>query len=73
MGIEEEYSRATRRYHETGERLGKTPKGHPERAARERGEKRDSKANDFFGKKTMNPDLQKHIANDWLFKGLNGK
>lgn len=37
----------------------------------ENNEKR--KYSDFWGEKTMNPDLQKHIANEWLFKGLNKK
>jgi hypothetical protein len=48
------------------------PEKMAEKKAKENNLKPDKKP-DFWGTKTMNPDLQKHIANEWLFKGLNKK
>jgi hypothetical protein len=48
------------------------PQKMAEKKAKEEG-KAKQKNSDFWGTKTINPDLQKHIANEWLFKGLNKK
>lgn len=48
------------------------PQKMAEKKEREQG-KGKRKNFDFWDVNTTNPDLQKHIANEWLFKGLNKK